>query len=307
MSEDALAQAIARAIQEHRAALLARFGYVDLEVDVRLHPGTRRVALHGRVLARRLANRVADVVRPVVPEGWVVDAIALTPDPPGPWRTLARDPTELFAAIPGDGRPAALATELRVGDGPVQPIAHAAKWTLVRAIDGTLGWTDTAPGELAEAPRFAAPGRAEGPAFVRAVREYLGAPYRLGGTTKGGIDCSGLVQRALRDAGAGLVPRHSSDQLAIDPRVGPGSGDAGDLVFVWTHAEARCHVTIADGEGGLVHASRRRGVVTDARDELVAASERVRHVPWRSVVALQARLIGAATIADVLELGRPAR
>ena len=301
-----LSRAVAAAVQAHRVVQAQRFGFAHVRVAASVDEASRTVRLEGEVLARRFAARMATVVQAVVPAGWTVDAAGLKPRTTAPWHAVVLDPTALLAAIPGDDRRAELATELRPHDGPVQRLAEQAGFALVRATDGTLGWTDAPLGDIVQPPRFATPGRIAPDAFVSAVRAYLDAPYRLGGTTAAGIDCSGLVQRALRDAGAGLVPRHSSDQLTIDPRPGPGDDAPGDLVFVWTSTEAPCHVGIADGAGVVLHASRHRGVVGNARADVLATASRASHVPWASVIALQAKVEGAAAIDDVLELGRPA-
>jgi cell wall-associated NlpC family hydrolase len=300
-----LLQDVQLAIAAHRDALARRFGYADLEVGVSIDDDARLVSLRGRVLARRFAPRVTSAVQSIVPPGWTVDGTALEPRSPGPWHAIAIDPTALLAAIPGDGRRAALATKMRPADGPVQLLAEHRGFRLVRATDGTIAWTDAPLGEPVAPPRSSLPVSADPQAFVAAVRAYMGAPYELGGTTSAGIDCSGLVQRAVRDASAGLVPRHSSDQLAIDPRPGPGEDAAGDLVFVWTSAEAPCHVGVADGSGAVLHASRGRGVVSDARADVLATASRASHVPWSAIVALQHRAVGTEALDDVLELGRP--
>lgn len=312
--EEAAAIAIAAALQAHREAGLARFGFALPCVRVTTDAPARTLRLHGDVLARRFVPRILEVARRAAPAGWSVDGGGLR-IVEGPWCSLLCDPTELLAAIPGRGRRAGLATELRPRSGPVQLLAEHDGFALLRAMDGTLGWTDSPLGAPVATPQITAPRRSDPHVFVTSARAYLGAPYRLGGTTAAGIDCSGLVQQALRDGGnrqalrdggeedGGVVPRHSRDQLAIDPRPGAGEDAAGTLVFVWTSAEAPCHVGIADGAGLIIHASRHRGVVADPREAVLRSATRCMHVPWASIVRLQARLHGAAALDDLMNLG----
>ena len=66
---------------------------------------------------------------------------------------------------------------------------------------------------------------------VAAAKTALGTPYQWGGTVPGkGLDCSGLVQWAYRQAGVEL-PRTSSEQ-AIGPQIARSAVQAGDLA-VW--------------------------------------------------------------------------
>lgn len=84
---------------------------------------------------------------------------------------------------------------------------------------------------------------------VTTAESFLGVPYLWGGDSLLGIDCSGLVQAALRAAGR-TCPRDSDQQAAIGHALASGSPlQRGDLVF-W-----RGHVGIMrDGET-LLHAN----------------------------------------------------
>jgi cell wall-associated NlpC family hydrolase len=65
---------------------------------------------------------------------------------------------------------------------------------------------------------------------LEVARSYLGSPYRLGGTSKSGIDCSGLVLVAYRD-GAGIsLPHKATLQAARGRRVPRDQARPGDLV-----------------------------------------------------------------------------
>lgn len=95
------------------------------------------------------------------------------------------------------------------------------------------------------------------------ARRALGTPYRLGGTTERGLDCSGLVQRAYARAGI-RVPRTSRQQFEALPRV--DEARPGDLLFFATAGGGKpSHVGIYLGDGEMIHApGRGRRVTTTA-------------------------------------------
>jgi cell wall-associated NlpC family hydrolase len=97
---------------------------------------------------------------------------------------------------------------------------------------------------------------------VQMAMSFLGVPYRLGGASRNGIDCAGLVRVAYE--GLGLVlPRTAAGQFQQGVEISLGELQPGDLLFFRdTYKRGISHVGIYVGEGKFVHAaSTKRGVV----------------------------------------------
>jgi cell wall-associated NlpC family hydrolase len=82
----------------------------------------------------------------------------------------------------------------------------------------------------------------------------LGVPYRYGGTSPGGFDCSGLVQFSYRQAGIQL-PRTARQQYESAFPVALGMAQPGDLLFFRLNARVVSHVGIYLGDGRFIHAT----------------------------------------------------
>ena len=100
---------------------------------------------------------------------------------------------------------------------------------------------------------------------VAVARAFLGTPYVWAGNTGFGIDCSGLVQAALRATGLSC-PADSGDQAAM-----PGAAvrldemRAGDLIF-W-----KGHVAMVSGDSAIIHANAHHmAVVEEPMDAAIA-------------------------------------
>ena len=95
--------------------------------------------------------------------------------------------------------------------------------------------------------------------LVVAAMNFVGVPYRLGGTDAGeGFDCSGFT-RHLFQLELGLsLPRRSHEQAAAGGfvPVERTSLRPGDLVFFNTLQRAFSHVGIYVGEGRFIHSPR---------------------------------------------------
>jgi hypothetical protein len=82
-----------------------------------------------------------------------------------------------------------------------------------------------------------------------------GAPYRPGGVTSWGVDCSGLTWAAYRAAGITL-PRHVAGLTLVGKEVpkDPDAWQFGDLVLVAGRNGDPRHVALALGNGRVQHA-----------------------------------------------------
>jgi len=87
-----------------------------------------------------------------------------------------------------------------------------------------------------------------------------GMPYRNGGTSPDGFDCSGLVQWAFAQHGVRL-PREVRDQFQLGTKVDRLHVQPGDLLFFHTIHDGASHVGLAIGGDRFVHAPSSRGVV----------------------------------------------
>ncbi|WP_413451435.1 NlpC/P60 family protein [Georgenia phoenicis] len=121
--------------------------------------------------------------------------------------------------------------------------------SVAAALGGTTPATAT-PAVTADTQGTATPGT--GAALVESATKYLGVPYVWGGESlsEGGLDCSGLVQLAMKDIGVD-VPRVARDQMKIGTEV-PSLDQAqpGDLIVT----RGGGHIGIYAGGNKWIHA-----------------------------------------------------
>ncbi|AVR88683.1 C40 family peptidase [Thauera aromatica] len=98
--------------------------------------------------------------------------------------------------------------------------------------------------------------------LVDEALSYLGIRYRFGGTSPStGLDCSGLVLNAFRNAVGLDLPRTAREMAALGDRIGRQELKPGDLVFFNTMRRTFSHVGIYLGDGRFVHAPSSGGEV----------------------------------------------
>ncbi|HKU46969.1 MAG TPA: C40 family peptidase [Burkholderiales bacterium] len=96
--------------------------------------------------------------------------------------------------------------------------------------------------------------------------KMVGKPYRYGGSSPAGFDCSGLVLFSYQQAGMKL-PRETEQQRIASKPVRVSSLRRGDLVFFDQEGKKNSHVGIYLGDGTFVHApSSGKRVRTDRLD-----------------------------------------
>ena len=95
--------------------------------------------------------------------------------------------------------------------------------------------------------------------LVKVATAFLGAPYRLGGNSVRGLDCSSFVKKIYQLFGVSL-PRTAREQAAVGMRVSRDQLEIGDLVFFNTKRPFG-HVGIYIGDNKFVHASSVNRVV----------------------------------------------
>jgi cell wall-associated NlpC family hydrolase len=117
--------------------------------------------------------------------------------------------------------------------------------------------TTVAPPAPAPAPPAAVPSPGGGhPEAATIALRYLGVPYRWGGASPAGFDCSGLVMYVYAQLGISL-PHFAAAQYGYGSPVSRDQLQPGDLVFF----ENLNHVAIYIGGGQVVHAPTTGDVV----------------------------------------------
>lgn len=105
--------------------------------------------------------------------------------------------------------------------------------------------------------------------YVEAAK-WLGVPYRNGGNSKRGIDCSGLTCAIYNKVYRHKLERTSDGQLKHDCRkISKRQLQEGDLVFFHGKRSRRTanHVGVYLKDNKFIHASSSRGVIVSDLDE----------------------------------------
>ncbi len=103
------------------------------------------------------------------------------------------------------------------------------------------------------------------------AQTYLGTPYRYGGMTRNGIDCSAFVLSVFGAAAGLSLPRVAASQSQEGERVEKENLQKGDLIF-FSHGRRISHVGIVEsvdenGEVKFIHAATSKGVMISSLND----------------------------------------
>lgn len=105
--------------------------------------------------------------------------------------------------------------------------------------------------------------------ILRFAGEWRGVPYRWGGTSRGGIDCSAYLRQMFRRLFDVELPRTTKGQIHLGRPIPLAKKDLtrglvpGDLIFFVNAAGIPHHVVVYAGGGRITHSESGRGVVVD--------------------------------------------
>lgn len=100
-----------------------------------------------------------------------------------------------------------------------------------------------------------------------AIAPWLGVPYKYGGNSRSGIDCSGLVMNVMQEVRGITLHRSSIEMMKETEPIDRSELQPGDLVFFKTGGQTGYHVGIYTGNGKFVHASTSKGVIISSLEE----------------------------------------
>lgn len=102
-------------------------------------------------------------------------------------------------------------------------------------------------------------------AFMDFYSEWKNVDYKMGGTSKTGIDCSAFTQKVFKEKFGVNLPRTTTTQVNVGVEVKRSELIPGDLVFFKTGKTDR-HVGVYVGNGDFMHASI-KGVIFTKLDK----------------------------------------
>ncbi|RZJ41778.1 MAG: hydrolase Nlp/P60 [Chryseobacterium sp.] len=103
------------------------------------------------------------------------------------------------------------------------------------------------------------------------AQTYLGTPYRYGGMTRNGIDCSAFVLSVFGAAAGLTLPRVAASQSQEGESIEKENLQKGDLIF-FSHGKRISHVGIVEdvteeGEVKFIHAATSKGVMISSLND----------------------------------------
>jgi murein DD-endopeptidase / murein LD-carboxypeptidase len=107
--------------------------------------------------------------------------------------------------------------------------------------------------------------------LINASIDNIGSPYRYGGTTKSGFDCSGLLYTTFKNHNI-ILPRTSSEMSKVGKDIRLSNAKKGDLIFFSTNGKGTINhvgliVDVKNDDVQFVHSSTQKGVIVSSTKE----------------------------------------
>ncbi|MDR1007120.1 MAG: C40 family peptidase [Campylobacteraceae bacterium] len=110
--------------------------------------------------------------------------------------------------------------------------------------------------------------KSDNQALYSASSQWLGTPYKIGGTTQKGVDCSGFVNAIYKEVYDRSLERNSADIYLKSDKIAKSDLREGDFVFFRTNnSKSVNHIGIYLKNGYFVHASTSKGVMVNKLNE----------------------------------------
>jgi lipoprotein Spr len=104
-------------------------------------------------------------------------------------------------------------------------------------------------------------------AFIKAIVPWLGSPYKYGGNSINGTDCSGFVSSIYSSFLKIELERTSLLMYQNARKINKSEVKEGDLVFFKTDGKKVSHIGIIITPNQFIHASSKKGVVVNSLNE----------------------------------------
>ncbi len=256
---------IKKIIENLRQKYGDKYGAVVFDVDFKEKKGKAELA--GRVLAEKQKSEVANEFKNAG-IGITRNDIKIAGDPEekleSGWGKINEEIVDILGKYAAGGflTPRAVnkfrATQLKKGE-IVRILAEEENQVLIQSEDLAIGWADKSKIKYQKSNiknQWSNKIRAQKNKVFRAIppkeadmdkfiKNFLGAPYVLGGTTEKGLDCSALTQKFYRELYGLILPRHSQDQAECGRTVkNMEKARVGDSVFLKLKNNGHYHIGV---------------------------------------------------------------
>jgi cell wall-associated NlpC family hydrolase len=103
--------------------------------------------------------------------------------------------------------------------------------------------------------------------LIQEARKHLGEPYRYGGISSKGWDCSGFVMTMYHESLNIILPHKSAEMFEQGFPLAVSCAKPGDMIFFKPRHGKPSHVGIYIGKRRFIHATKSGGVMISSLDD----------------------------------------